>query len=84
MENENKIQLICLICCILSYNEMLFLGVLWVCVVLNFNCLNMDRVYWQSFLEQWFFCNVCFFEDLDGNVDFVFNSNDNVCKLEEK
>lgn len=84
MENENKTQLTCLICCILSYNEMLFLGALWVCVVLNPNCSNMDRVHWQSLLDQWSSCNVCPLEDPDGNADLALNSNDNACKSEEK
>lgn len=63
---------------------MLILGALWVCVVLNPNCSNMDRVHWQSLLEQWSSCNVCPLEDPDGNTDLALNSNDNACKSEEK
>uniref|UniRef100_K1QHL2 Zinc finger SWIM domain-containing protein 4 n=1 Tax=Magallana gigas TaxID=29159 RepID=K1QHL2_MAGGI len=60
------------------------LGALWVCVVLNPNCSNMDRVHWQSLLDQWSSCNVCPLEDPDGNADLALTSNDNASSFQRK
>ena len=43
----------------------LFLGDLWVCVVLNPHCNSSDKLHWRQMLERWSQVDVCPPEDPD-------------------
>jgi hypothetical protein len=43
----------------------LFLGALWVCVVLNPHCNSSDKLHWRQMLERWSQVDVCPPEDPD-------------------
>lgn len=44
---------------------LIFLGALWVCIVLNPHCTASERAHWKTFLEKWAAMHVCPLEDAD-------------------
>lgn len=63
---------------ILLTKNILLIGSLWVCIVLNPNCTQHEKFQWKALLEKWTHIDVCPPEDPDYRLQQAGNQRDAV------